>query len=129
MILLDTHTLIWLAQSPGELSSAAISAIEEERRESGLALSDNSSWEVAMIVQAGRIRVEGSLYAFLRVMEQNFAVLPITAAIAERSILFTKPFPKDPSDRIIAATAIVHGLRSVTADRAILRSGEVNCVW
>ena len=62
-------------------------------------------------------------------MEQNFVVLPITASVAERSVLFTPKYPKDAADRIIGATALANGIELVTADRLIRASGEVPCIW
>ena len=66
---------------------------------------------------------------FLQEVERHFRVLPISAAIAERSMLFSPRYPKDPSDRIIGATALVHSLLLVTADEEIRASGEVPCLW
>jgi PIN domain nuclease of toxin-antitoxin system len=66
---------------------------------------------------------------FLRAAEDEALVLPIDSAVAERSMTFSPNFPKDPADRIIAATALVHGLTLVTADEAIRKSGEVSCIW
>ncbi len=77
----------------------------------------------------GGIRVPATLLDYLQGLERAFIVFPITGVIAERSMLFTSNYPKDPTDRIIGATALVHGARLVTADRAIRASGEVNCVW
>jgi PIN domain nuclease of toxin-antitoxin system len=42
---------------------------------------------------------------------------------------FPPSFPSDPFDRIIAATARVRGLRLVTADERIQRSGVVETIW
>jgi PIN domain nuclease of toxin-antitoxin system len=105
VILLDTQVVAWLADDPGKLSIAAQNAIRQARRETGLAIADKTLWE---------------LYC---------QVLPITAAIAERSMHFGSNFPKDPSDQLIAATAIVHGIPLVTADAQIRNSGEVPCIW
>jgi PIN domain nuclease of toxin-antitoxin system len=58
-----------------------------------------------------------------------FNVLPITAAIAARSIQFSDSYSKDPTDHIIGATAIIHNARLITADENIRASGEVDCVW
>ncbi len=55
-------------------------------------------------------------------------VLPITPEIAEKSVQFSSRFPKDPTDRLIAATALVHGFKLVTADKLVRKSGEVPCI-
>ncbi len=82
-----------------------------------------------MMASRGEIRLPSSFLEFLQGLESMFVVLPITAAIAAKSLQFSDSFPRDPADRIIAATAIVHGLRLVTKDEGIRNSGEVDCVW
>ncbi len=82
-----------------------------------------------MMAERGEMRVPGSLLQFLQGLESAFVVLPITAAIAARSMQFSSSFPRDPAERIIAATAIVHGLQLVTGNEPIRASGEVNCIW
>ena len=129
MLLLDTQSVIWLAQAPELISHRAQSAIIEVRQMGGLAISDKTLWEIAWLKNAGRIEVQGTLREFLLTIERNFAVLPITAAVAERSTLFSASYPKDPADRIIGATALANGIELITADKAIRASGEVPCIW
>jgi PIN domain nuclease of toxin-antitoxin system len=129
VILLDTQVVAWLADDPGKLSIAAQNAIRQARRETGLAIADKTLWELAMMVFRRRVNMQMSMHHFLMSVEQYCQVLPITAAIAERSMHFGSNFPKDPSDQLIAATAIVHGIPLVTADAQIRNSGEVPCIW
>ncbi len=129
MILLDTQVVVWLALQPDLLSLAAGKAVRAARAEDGVAISDKTLWEIAMMVSKRRIDVNGSMIEFLRAAEAETLVLPIDSAIAERSMAFSPRFPKDPSDRIIAATALVHGIPLVTSDAAIRKSGEVPCIW
>ena len=82
-----------------------------------------------MLITRKRVNVRTSLRDFLREVERNCSVLPVTSAIAERAVEFSERYPSDPTDRLIGATAVVHGLMLVTKDRAIRSSGEVNCVW
>ena len=82
-----------------------------------------------MIASRGRIRPAVPLTTFLERIEQSYVVLPVTGAIAERSMRFSDAYPKDPADRIIGATALVRSLPLVTADRLIRKSGEVPCIW
>ena len=81
-----------------------------------------------MLVTLGRIKPAIPLGLYLRRVEQMFEVLPITAAIAERSTQFSASYPRDPADRVIGATASVHGVSLVTRDKGIVASREVNCV-
>jgi len=129
MILVDTQVVIWLALDPGKLSRPAIAAIREARASDGVAISDKTLWELAMMFARGRINAGVALQDLLEETQRAFVVLPITAAIAERSVQFGKSFPSDPADQIIAATALVHRLSLVTADKDIRKSGEVHCIW
>jgi len=129
MILLDTQALAWLALEPEKLSRKAIVAIAQARKETGIAISDKTLWELAMMFSRGRIELEVTLLEFLREVEQFCTVLAVNSAIGARSVQFSRLFPSDPADRVIAATAIVYGLPLITADAAIRKSGEVQCIW
>ena len=95
----------------------------------GVAIADVTLWEIAMLVTRGRVKLPHSLGAFLRHLEETFHILPVNGDIAERSMLFTESYPKDPTDRIIGAIALAHGIPLVTADSKILASKEVPCIW
>ena len=129
MIVLDTHAVLWLAQVPDLLSDDARAAISVAREQDGLAIADKSLWELAMLISKGKVGVRTSMREFLQTVERHFTVLPITSAIAERALQFSKRYPSDPTDRLIGATSMVHGLILVTKDEGIRRSGEVSCVW
>ncbi len=129
MIVVDTHAVVWLTQEQELLSAAASVALTEGRREGRLAIADITLQEIAVQVARGRVIVSSPLDVYLRFIESLFTILPIDARIAERSARFSSLYPKDPADRLIGATAIVHKARLVTKDGAIRASGEVNCVW
>jgi PIN domain nuclease of toxin-antitoxin system len=101
----------------------------QARRESGLAISDKSLWELAMLFRGGKVVVTTSVQAFLEEVEDLFEVLPVTSSIAVQAVNLSARFPRDPADRIIAATAIVHRAGLVTRDKLIHASGEVDCIW
>jgi PIN domain nuclease of toxin-antitoxin system len=129
MILIDTQIVIWLAVAPAKISLRAAKSISAERKVGAVAISDKTLWEMAMLFAKKKTDPDLDMRETLEATEQSFMVLPINAAIAERSVQFKKNFPADPADRIIAATAIVYGLRLVTADALIRKSGEVDCIW
>jgi PIN domain nuclease of toxin-antitoxin system len=56
-------------------------------------------------------------------------VLPITPEIAARAVSFPDPYPKDPQDRLIGATALVEGIQLVTRDKLIKDSGMIPIIW
>lgn len=129
LLLLDTHIVIWLAETPELLSASASAAIDQEQVSGVLAISDMTLLEVARLIARGRIEVRTSLANFLQQLERNFRILPVTSAIAERAMSFSSQYPRDPVDRVVGATTLVHGCRLVTKDEAIRATGEVNCVW
>jgi len=130
MILLDTHVVVWMTTDKKLLSAPAAEAIRDASRAGeGLAIACSTLWEIAMRSTENQIRLPGTLSEYLHFVESVFVVLPVTGAIAERSTLFTGKFPKDPTDRLIGATAYVHGIRLVTKDKMIRSSKQVNCIW
>jgi PIN domain nuclease of toxin-antitoxin system len=80
-----------------------------------------------MLATRGRIELPGPLDIWLTELEGDpgIAVIPITARVAFEAVGLSSKFPADPADRIIAATAICHGLTLLTADRRMRDAGEV----
>jgi PIN domain nuclease of toxin-antitoxin system len=130
VILLDTHTVVWTSTDKRQLSVSAAEAIREESRAAGgVAVASSSLWEIAMMSSKGRFVLPRPLSEYLRYIESMYVVLPITGAIAERAMQFTNMFPNDPTDRLIAATAVVHHIKLVTKDKPIRLSQQVDCIW
>ncbi|HEX5316205.1 MAG TPA: PIN domain-containing protein, partial [Candidatus Kapabacteria bacterium] len=77
----------------------------------------------------GRIHLEISLESFLSEVESRFAVLPMNGRICTRSLQLPATYPKDPADRIIGATSLVHGFPLITADEAIHQSKSLQIIW
>lgn len=129
MILLDTHVLVWLALEPKKLSKKAKDAISNARKNSLLAVAGITLWEMAWLVESGRIETTTSVESFVRECAAKVRVIPITPEIAARAVHFPDSYPKDPQDRLIGATALVEGIPLVTHDRLIQRSRLVPVVW
>jgi PIN domain nuclease of toxin-antitoxin system len=130
LILVDTHVVLWLAFDQARLSVRAKTAIDEARKNAdGLAISGITLLELATLANKGRFGLDISLESFLQEVETRFAVLPITGRACARILGLPTTYPKDPADRIIAATALVEGLPLITADREIRRSKTVQTIW
>jgi len=129
MILLDTHIVIWLAFEPNKLSRRAKEAIRSARIQGGLAISGITLLELAWLAENGRVETNLSVESFVRQCAAKMTVLPITPEIAVCAVGFSHPYPKDPQDRLIGATALIGGLQLVTRDTLIRKSQMISVIW
>lgn len=130
MLLLDTHVVLWLALEPERIPRNWNDAMEEARRTTGsLAIAGSTLWEIALLEANGKLSLDPPVDVFLERVEKIYRVFPVNRQIAVRGNTFSSTYPRDPADRQIGATAIIHGLTLVTADQRILSSGEVPCLW
>jgi PIN domain nuclease of toxin-antitoxin system len=122
-LLLDTCAVIWLT----EKASLRPAAVEVLRVNAGATyISPITAWEVGMLAARGRlqllIRPERWFANLFDVPGVRLAEMSPDLLIAS-SYLPGKP-PRDPTDRIMAATARELGATLVTRDRALLDYGE-----
>ena len=95
-----------------------------------VAISSVSMWELALLEAKGRIRLGDVRDWLQRAVERPGTVtFDLSPAVCAMGAGFGARLHKDPSDRLIVATALHHGLALVTADRAIADSGLVRTVW
>ena len=126
MIVLDTHTLVWLNGETWNLSGTACDTI---RKEEALGVSPISLWEVAMLWQYGRIELDlpPEIWLEKACSQPKIRLLPITPAIAARTA--SLEMHGDPADRIIVATALEHRCSLLTVDKKIKKTELVETVW
>jgi PIN domain nuclease of toxin-antitoxin system len=84
---------------------------------------------VARLIAAKRLGTTVTLDVLLVRIEKAFTVLPITAAIAAATTRLPARYPRDPADRIIGATALVHGATLITADQRIRKAKGIRTLW
>jgi PIN domain nuclease of toxin-antitoxin system len=125
--LLDTHAAVWLLEGNRKLGARARAALEAETKES-IALSGISLLEIALLEKSGVLALKPDAASGLRAFAENLTVLPITASIAADAVAVGLPH-RDPFDRVITATARVHGLALITKDRTITRARVVTTLW
>jgi PIN domain nuclease of toxin-antitoxin system len=120
-LLLDTHIWLWALEDPKRLKPRVAAALTASGNE--LWLSPISVWEVAVLVQAGRVRLRGFsgprewVERALSNVPLREAALNIHVAVESR---YVRVEHEDPADRFLVATAIVHGLTLVTSDPRLL---------
>jgi PIN domain nuclease of toxin-antitoxin system len=129
VILLDTHVLVWMASDPKRLSKKARAAIRDARQKTGVAIATITLWELAWLAENGRIQVVGSVESFVRETVARVILQPVTPEIAALAVQLPAGFPRDPADRLIAATAMVGGVQLVTADERIRHAKVVQTIW
>ena len=117
--MLDTHVVIWFREANPRLGPQACREIENAMEENDAAVSVISFWEIAMLIQKGRISLPLDLDSWRRdLLDYGLAEIPVDAEIAARAG-FLPNLHGDPADRIIVATAL-QGHTLVTSDLRIL---------
>ncbi len=121
-VLLDTCAAIWL-MAGDPMSAASRSAVRAARRANlGVYVSPFTAWEIGVLTAKRRIHLTlspdvwfDSLLALpgIRLAQLSPAILLASSALPGTP-------PADPADRIIAATARLHGYTVITRDRKIL---------
>lgn len=115
-LLLDTHIWLWLFREQGRLGPQTLRELLDTKNE--LWLSPISTWEALTLHHKGRVNIHGELKAWVAQATAGMkeAVLTHEIMIVARQL----SLHQDPSDRMIAATALVLDLTLVTADFRLL---------
>ena len=130
--LLDTHVWIWTLLDHPRLSRRARGIVTTASASEPLGLAAISLKEASWLLAHGRVKVSAAEWSdWLReaAAAPGLEILPLTVDIAVESERLPKSFPADPADRLIAATAKVHGLALLTADRTLRASRAVPTAW
>ena len=126
-LLVDTHTFIWLDNTPNRLSQRARRALQE--LDNSLLLSIVSVWEIQIKVQLGKLALQNSLAELVQKQQEvnDVELLPITLP----HVLALSELPShhgDPFDRLLISQARVEDATLVTRDR-IFSSYPVDVLW
>lgn len=121
MILLDTHIWVWWVHLDARLTEFHQRVIRESEP-TGIGVSVISCWEVAKLVEYGRITLPLPIAEWmeLALAYPGVQLVSLTPLIAIKSSRLPGPFHRDPADQIIVATARVLDCPLLTADARIL---------
>lgn len=127
--LLDTHVLVkWVA---GRITSAPQRrALATASAGAPLAVASISLWEIAALCERGRLKLALPVREWLEaaVAPPLVRTLELSPAVAAEVAALQGTHDWDPADRIIVATARVHGLRLITSDDRIASSRMLTVV-
>ena len=124
-LLLDTCTLIFMTERT-RMAPAAVETLQAATEGGEITyVSPITAWEVGMLTSRGRLQL---LIRPERWFSNLFEVPGVRLAEMSPDVLIASSFlpgkpPKDPTDRIIAATARELGATLITRDRALLDYG------
>ena len=128
MTLLDTHIWVWWA-----LGDAALGGRTEWldfQPTDSLGVSVFSIWEIAKLVQKGRLKLPFDVPTWIdkALTETAVEVLPISKHIAIDANNLPEAFHQDPADQIIVATARALNCELLTVDGRILQYPHVKTI-
>jgi len=125
-LLLDTCAVIWIAENE-KLAPQAIEILRSTY-DSGMPtyVSPITAWEIGMLASRDRLKL---LITPQRWFGRLLETPTVRLADISPDLLIASSFlpgrpPRDPADRIIAATARDYGCTLMTRDRALLDYGE-----
>ena len=123
--LLDTHVWIWAFEGSAKIGTKCrkvLGAAPAERL-----VSPVSAMEIARLVARGEIELVCPLQEWVaRSMSAlKLQSIELDNSSAIEAYALPEPFHPDPADRLLVATARVHDLRFVTADRRLLQYDHV----
>lgn len=121
----DTHVLVWLLQGDPRLGPQGKAALERAARETAVHVSAITPWEIAMLVQKGRLALGRDVGAWIEeaLALPGIRLAPLEPMISVASVRLPGSLHADPADRMIVATARHLGVPLMTADRALLAYG------
>lgn len=132
MIILDTHILIWWVDGNSKLSNIAKKRIEQAiDNDEEILISSISAWEIAMLVEKGRLTLTIDVNAWIKTVSEIEQVrfVPVDNKVAIESTRLPGEFHKVPADRMIIALARTLAAPLITADEKILNYQYVKTIF
>jgi PIN domain nuclease of toxin-antitoxin system len=119
-LLLDTCTVIFIAQDPDRLSQTARELLVD--KDNAVFASVVTAGELACLAERKRIVLSRHWKTWFRdcVERNGWNLLPLTIDIMEEAYSLPEPIHRDPVDRILIAASRVEDMTIITTDRLIL---------
>ena len=122
VLLVDTHTLIWMVEEAPRLGVQTAEVLNRAGWENRIAVSAITPWESALLVSKNRIKLGADVMDWIRdaLAKPGVRLVPLEPEIAIASTRLPWEMHADPADRILVATTRHLGATLVTADGALL---------
>jgi PIN domain nuclease of toxin-antitoxin system len=129
MIVLDTHIWIWLVNNDKNLPESTRKIIIENEQ-SGLGISIISCWEVAKLVEVGRLKINLPIKDWIEqaLKYPGIRLIPLSLDIVIDSTQLPGNFHKDPADQMIVSTSRILQYPLLSMDSKILNYAHVQNV-
>lgn len=115
MIVLDTHIWVkWIINGNSALTTTVVNALTDD---SHWAVSAISCFEVSLLVKQGKLQLPVPVDVWIKEALDNSGIdsLPITCDILYKAAILSD-IHRDPADRIIISTALVHNAKLASMD-------------
>ena len=127
VVLLDTHVWAWSMLEDRRLSAVARQILDSD---ADIAISPISVFEIGQKVRLGKWP---EMEPFAKKLEtyvewQELDVVPVTVEIADFAARLSWEH-RDPFDRLLAATAMMHGWDFLSADTAFESLSSLRRLW
>ncbi len=125
-LLLDTCAAIWIsAQQPMALATEEALA-KARAQDDTIFVSPITAWEIGLLVSRGRLNLQMTPERwFVRLMQApGLRLMDLSPSVLIAASFLPGQPPRDPADRVLAATAREYGFQLVTRDRHLLDYAE-----
>lgn len=120
VILLDTHVLVRYLMGDKKLGRRTVTSIDKALPSDNVFTASISFWEVAMLVERGRLELDMTAGAFRTlVLRHGIHEEPLDGEIGIAAAELADRHT-DPAARMIVATAVLRGMTLITADEVLL---------
>jgi len=125
-LLLDTCAVIWIAEDQPISATAALALDQAYAADEFVYISPITAWEVGLLVARGRLTmiVTPQLWFGRLLNVPSMRLADMSPDLLTSSSFLPGEPPRDPADRIIAATAREYGYTLMTRDRLLLGYAE-----
>jgi PIN domain nuclease of toxin-antitoxin system len=131
-MVLDTHAWVWWVSNPERIPVKASRLIDQAIAAGDpLRISSISVWEVAMLVDRGRLQLTMDVETWIAKSESlpELEFVPVDNRVATRAVQLAGFRGRDPADRLIVSTALGFGATLITGDTRLQRYRRVKTAW